>query len=1039
MGLNTTKVKINPFPGLRPFTPDESELFFGREAPGNEVFKKLLKNRFITVIGASGSGKSSLIYCGVLPKFEKDENGKSSNWKIVTLRPGNDPFNNLSEALYKNYFSSEKDSLRKTDISDILTQGSYGLTGAVSMLQKNQNEKLLLVIDQFEELFSYKRIVGNEILEESSSEFIDLLVNSITQSRINIYIIITMRSDFIGECAHYQGLTQLINDSNYLVPHMGREDYRQAIGGPINYAGAEIDPVLVNSLLDDIGDRTDQLPVLQHALMRTWSYWQQLDEAVRPIGYTDYDSIGKMTEAMSRHANEAFEELDIRGKEICKVMFKTITEKGTDNKGVRHPASIKTIVNLAQCSTNELYEVIEKYRIASRYFITPRQNIPLTPESIIDLSHESIMRLWDRLREWVDEEAASVQMYLRLSEASAMYQQGKTSLWRPPDLQLAINWREENKPNIPWAERYNPAFERTMVYLRTSEEEYLAEEDNKIRLQKKQLRRSKIVAMILGGAAIISIGFMLVAFVKKMDADNQRVEAEKQRNEASTQRTLAVENANKANLSAEEARIEKENADTQREIAVSKEQEAQEQRIIADQKSIEATQQRNLALSNEQRAIINEKLAKEQELIAKKEKDEALRLRMVSVGKTMSIKSLQVQGQKDLQTLLAYQAYLFNKTNKGTTNDADIYAGLYNVAKQYGSDFYTVFKGHNGKINSIAFVPGKREFFTAGSDGKVIKWNLDKKDQNSQVVYTGVSDRIEVLAVSPDAGWLACGSDNSNIRIIPLITNQIGYELKGHTNMVKSLVFSSDGKYLYSASLDGKVLKWDIAAKTNLNVNTESAQIKFIDLSSDGKQIAGISPTGSVLVWNAEQPTTGFRIETVGKEIKIVRFKPNANILALGDVTGNIELWDISARKKISETKGHTGMINDIQFNSINSQMATVSNDKTIKIWNSDDLTQPPISITDNDGFVVTIGFSPDGKALLSGAFQGENNLISHPSHVDFMVDNICSIVTRNFTQAEWDIYVAKDIDFVETCADKSFKIQINEVKQSTSLNENIK
>ena len=102
---------------------------------------------------------------------------------------------------------------------------------------------------------------------------------------------------------------------------------------------------------------------------------------------------------------------------------------------------------------------------------------------------------------------------------------------------------------------------------------------------------------------------------------------------------------------------------------------------------------------------------------------------MISVGKSMSIKSMQVQGQKDLQTLLAYQAYQFNKNNKGISNDADIYAGLYNVAKQYGSDFYKVFKGHSGKINSIVFVPGKREFFTAGSDGKVLKWNLDKKDQ----------------------------------------------------------------------------------------------------------------------------------------------------------------------------------------------------------------------------------------------------------------------------------------------------------------------
>ena len=108
---------------------------------------------------------------------------------------------------------------------------------------------------------------------------------------------------------------------------------------------------------------------------------------------------------------------------------------------------------------------MERFRIPSRSFVTPRQDVPLSEDSIIDLSHESLMRLWNRLREWVDEEASSVQMYMRLSEASAMYQQGKTSLWRPPDLQLAINWRDQYKPTLAWAQRYDPAFERAMVWV----------------------------------------------------------------------------------------------------------------------------------------------------------------------------------------------------------------------------------------------------------------------------------------------------------------------------------------------------------------------------------------------------------------------------------------------------------------------------------------------------------------------------------------------------------------------------------------------
>ena len=659
-----------------------------------------------------------------------------------------------------------------------------------------------------------------------TAKFVDFMVNAVSQSALNIFTIVTMRSDFIGECAHYQGLTQLINNSNYLVPHMGSENYREAIEGPVKYAGANIDPQLVETLLVDIGDRTDQLPVLQHAMMRTWTHWRELDDADRAINKTDYDSVGTMSDAMSLHANEAYEELSPRGKEICEMMFKTITEKGSDNKGLRHPSGVKTIKSIAGCTSEELFEVVEKFRIPSRSFITPRQNVPLTDDSIIDLSHESLMRLWDRLREWVDDEASSVQMYLRLSEASAMYQQGKTSLWRPPDLQLAINWRDQHKPTLTWAERYNPAFERAMVYLRTSEKEYLEEEENKIRLQKRQMKRTRIIAMILGVAAIISVGFMLFAFVQKIAADRQTILAEKQRIMAEKQKvradsssvvairqkTLADSSATEARLSAIEAEKQKIKADSQRQIAVFNATIARQQTTIAEQQTDSATRARILAQKNE-------KIATEQKL-------EALRLRMLSIGKSMSIKSLQAQGQKDLQTLLAYQAYLFNKNNKGLENDADIYAGLFNVARQYGSTNYKSFKGHNGEIRSIAFVPGKNEFYTSGSDGQVLKWSLDGKDQTLQVIYSG-TDIIEVLAVSPDASWLACGSGNSTIKMIPLKPNNIGYELSGHKGKVKSLIFSFDGKYLYSASLDGKVLKWDIAARTNTNVSDGAMQITF--------------------------------------------------------------------------------------------------------------------------------------------------------------------------------------------------------------------
>jgi len=1016
MGPKRDNKKFNPFPGLRPFAPEESDLFFGREGESEAVLGKLLKNRFITVIGASGSGKSSLIYCGVLPRVRELTNKESSVWRIISFRPGNDPFGNLADAISDNIASNGQKAIDRDAILTELHENTDGIAAIVRKFIAQSGEKVLLVIDQFEELFRYNDLVKSDKSLVPASKFVEFMVDAVSQSVVNVFTIVTMRSDFIGECAHYQGLTQLINNSNYLVPHMGGENYRAAIEGPVKYAGASMDKELVETLVSDIGERTDQLPVLQHAMMRTWSHWQELDEPDRPITKTDYDAVGTMSNAMSLHANEAYEELSSRGKEICEMMFKTITEKGSDNKGLRHPSGVSTIKSIAGCTSEELFEVIEKFRIPSRSFITPRQNVPLDEDSVIDLSHESLMRLWDRLSNWVDEEAASVQMYLRLSEASEMYQQGKTSLWRPPDLQLAINWRNQQKPTLTWAEQYNPAFERAMVYLRTSEKEYLQEEENKIRLQKRQMKRTRIIAMILGIAAIISMGFMLFAFIQKIAADRQTILAEERRIEADRQKSIAdstaVEEAKQRALAVSNATLADLRADTARNATLARENE-----ILANIQKDSATAAKELAMSNEQRAIQNAR--------------ETLRQRMLSISKAMSVKSLQATGQNGLQTLLAYQAYLFNKRNGGPENDADIFAGLYNVAIQHNNTSYRSLKGHNGDIRSIAFAPGGKEVYTSASDGKVHKWALGDREQSLQVVYSN-GDIIEALAVSPDSSWLACGSENSTIRMIPLKDNSVGYELNGHSGKIKTLIFSYDGNYLYSASLDGKVLKWDLAARTSTNISDGSTHITSIDISSNGNYLAGISSDGNVIVWDPEDNSDSFRLETSGRNIKVIRFYPGKNMLAIGDEKGFVELWDINLREKINGVQAHSAQVNDIRFNTSLHQMATASTDKTLKIFNindPEDLTEPPITFDDNDGFVLVMQFSPDGRLLISGTYEGEQNLVARPTHVDYLVSDICSVIPRNMTQDEWNVYVGRDITFEETCQNKSYNIKVDAIK----------
>ncbi|WP_185152713.1 ABC transporter ATP-binding protein, partial [Fulvivirga aurantia] len=502
-------VAPNPFPGLRPFSIDECHLFFGREGQVDEVLVKLAENRFVTVMGYSGSGKSSLMYCGLVPilygGFMTDV---GANWNVITSRPGVAPIDNLAASLLNSdpeidsSVSEEELLVNKTVIASLLRSNSHGLVEAIEKRFKKHGENTFILIDQFEELFRYR---DDYSLFEESRAYVSLLLDACRNSSVPIYVAITMRSDYIGECAKFPGLTQLINQSNYLVPQMTRDQKRVAIEGPVAVGGGAITKRLVKRLLNEIGDNQDQLPILQHALMRTWDYWVRNRDENEPLDIRHYNAVGKITEALSLHANEAYDELSSSEREIAEILFKALTEKTNENQGLRRPARLSYVAELAGATEEEVAKVVEKFRQPGRSFLMPPSNVPLQSDSIIEISHESLMRIWTRLKVWVDEEYESAQMYRRLSEAAAMYQIGRTGLWRPPDLQLALNWQKKQKPTRTWAQRYDEAFERAIVFLDTSRITYEAEQKNQEMLQRRLLKRTKIVAVVLGISTVISI------------------------------------------------------------------------------------------------------------------------------------------------------------------------------------------------------------------------------------------------------------------------------------------------------------------------------------------------------------------------------------------------------------------------------------------------------------------------------------------------------------------------------------------------------
>src|SRR4029079_11117958 len=322
----------NPFPGLRPFETDEYRLFFGREGQASALITLLDRSHCLGMVGTSGSGKSSLWRAGLLPALRGGlMAGAGSGWRIAIMRPGSDPIGNLATALAdKNVLSEAGGGLAPAEaeavIEATLRRGSLGLVDAARQARLGGHQKVLVVLDQFEELFRFRAARPASSTGDDASAFVKLLLEAAQQRELAIYIVPTMRSDFLGDCAQFQGLPEAINDGQYLIPRMTRDERRMAITGPVGVTRGKMAEPLINRLLNDVGDNPDQLPILQHALMRTWDYWAHHRRNGEGIGLEHYEAVGTMTDALSRHADEAFFELpDDRSRGIAEQSFNALT------------------------------------------------------------------------------------------------------------------------------------------------------------------------------------------------------------------------------------------------------------------------------------------------------------------------------------------------------------------------------------------------------------------------------------------------------------------------------------------------------------------------------------------------------------------------------------------------------------------------------------------------------------------------------------------------------------------------------------------
>lgn len=509
-----------PYPGLRAFRREETDLFFGREDCTNAMVDRLAATHFLAVLGSSGTGKSSLVRTGLLDALELGLMAKAgSRWKIVDFRPGGAPLKNLARRLLETEHDAESPYIEAKDVDLLRAFLARGPRAVVEWCRSGhlpQGGNLLLLVDQFEELFRYQDYAGREEAEA----FVALLIESAREADARIYVTITMRSEYLGACALIEGLSDAINAGMFLTPRMTREHCRDAIVGPAEVCNIEIEPALVNRLLNDLtnfapwdehdaGDqldrlmrRADQLPLLQYTLNRMWQRAHERSPGTRvKLTVDDYEAIEGLSGALNAHANQIFDDLGKQRAQVAEWVFRALTAGSTLADAVRRPTRLDDLISACGGDEAGVHAVVDAFRAPGVNFLLPEldpHNPKLALDTYIDISHESLIRQWKKLSDWLGAEGRAAQQWRRLVDRF-----GTGEMLRGRELANLIAWRSETKPNAAWAKRYGGDYPTVIAFLDKS--------------QRAQSRKRVAAIASTVGAFVLLAGFGI--YIAKQAAD----------------------------------------------------------------------------------------------------------------------------------------------------------------------------------------------------------------------------------------------------------------------------------------------------------------------------------------------------------------------------------------------------------------------------------------------------------------------------------------------------------------------------------------
>ena len=921
---------VCPYMGLRAFSEESAQYFYGREWLTQHLINALRDRSTLAIVGASGSGKSSVVQAGLIAQLRwgKQIPG-SEQWWIGSLRPGTNPLEALARRLVDAGSEKERD-YQRLQIEGLLYQG---VDGFVQCLRMRSEPMIVLVVDQFEELFTLTS-------QNEREKFLELILGGLQYAGDRFKLVFTLRTDFITPCLAIPALAQILQQSSVLVPPTLEADaYRQAIINPAEQVGLTVESSLVEVLLPELHFGAGELPLLEFLLEQLWEQRETGKLTLRA-----YQKLGGLKGALERQAQKVYDALDPDAQACARWIFLNLTQLGDGTEDTRRRIS-KSDLRVPKYSS-ALVERTLQTLTAAKLVVVDWQDEPsgaskgegdeehdkrlnvldsgsslsseITPEVTIDIVHEILIRHWSTLRWWLEENRDSLRLQRQLEQAAALWQQRE----HHPDYLLRGGRLEEAEElYIKYTDELSESVQRFI-------ETCLDARQRELQLAKQRIKRLQITAAAIAGLGCVAMLLGGLAYRQQQIAQIESINAL----DASSEALLWSDQPLESLVTSVKAgqRLEQMGEMARWWVGNSAWTTAQVKTSGTLQQALTYTQEVNrLEHSQSVNAGV---FSPDRKLIATACNDGTVKI---------------WRRDGSILTTLANQTEQTEKANQET---------------------------QNVRALDVIFSPDGTMLATAYSDHTIKLWQVTGNVQNTTQVtllktLKGHQDEVSSVAFSPDGQVLVSGSRDRTLKLWQLNGTLIK-TLTGHQGWINRVSFSPDGQRLASASEDKTIRIWRRDGVLVKVLNGHSDRVTDLSFSADGN-LASASGDGTVWSWNLNSGKSQLLFHGQGSsdnQINGVRFSPNGQAIAIASADGKVRLLSKNGRL-LQTLVGHAGEVLSVRFNPAGDRLVTASADKTVRLWTTDIQADPP-----ENGNILSVRFRPQTPSHAEFVTAGWDN-----------------------------------------------------------------